>query len=72
MKRFLLFAFLMLLSKPSSAQSYRSTVNSGNDAYKQKQYDAAAKKYDEAAKKDPERMESYYNRGNVAYRNEDV
>ena len=54
------------------AQSYRSSVNDGNEAYRQQQYDAALKRYNQASKKDGERMESRFNSGNVHYRNGDV
>lgn len=54
------------------AQSYRASVNDGNEAYRQQQYDAALKRYNQASKKDGERMESRFNSGNVHYRNGDV
>lgn len=61
--------FLTTLS--ASSQSYRSTVNEGNDLYHQGQYDAAKKKYQSAATVAPERIESHFNSGNAEYRNDD-
>lgn len=59
-------------SAPLSAQSYRSTVNEGNELYRQQQYDNARQKYEAAGIGEPERPESFYNAGNAAYRSNDV
>ncbi len=53
---------------PAAAQSYRSTVNEGNEYYRQQDYDRAREKYEQAAADDPDRIESYFNAGNAAYR----
>lgn len=67
------FAVLLFFGAAAlHAQSYRSSVNDGNEAYRQQQYDAALKRYNQASKKDGERMESRFNSGNVHYRNGDV
>jgi tetratricopeptide (TPR) repeat protein len=67
-----ILAFSMLFSAYAPAQSYRSTVNDGNEYYGKKEYDKASELYDRAATANPERMESYFNRGNAAYRNNDI
>jgi tetratricopeptide (TPR) repeat protein len=62
---------LCLLAFPAAfglSQSYRSTVNSGNDSYKQKKYDDAGKAYDKAGAIDQKRIESRFNHGNALYR----
>ncbi len=67
------FAVLLFFGAAAlHAQSYRSSVNDGNEAYRQQHYDAALKRYNQASKKDGERMESRFNSGNVHYRNGDV
>ena len=61
-----------LCTAGASAQSYRSSVNEGNDHFENKEYKKAAELYDRAAVKNPDRIESYFNRGNAAYREDDV
>ena len=57
---------------PALAQSYRSTVNEGNERYEQEQYDQAKELYEQAAVTEPERAESHFNYGNAAYRTDDI
>lgn len=65
-------AILVVSCSGAVAQSYRSTVNDGNDDYHAKQYDRAREKYKKAAVGEPERPESFFNSGNAAYRTDDV
>jgi Ca-activated chloride channel homolog len=74
-RRTLPAVFLLLVACcvfDASGQSYRSTVNTGNDLYKQKNYTEAKKQYEAAATKRPEKRESHFNAGNTAYRTGDV
>lgn len=64
--------FACALTGTVSAQSYRGTVNEGNERYRAKEYDAAREQYEKAATADPERPESYFNAGNAAYRLDDI
>lgn len=70
----LIITTIVLLAAPAflAGQSYRGTVNEGNELYRQKKYDAAREKYERAAAADAERPESYFNSGNTAYRSDDV
>ncbi|MDT8325289.1 MAG: tetratricopeptide repeat protein [Bacteroidota bacterium] len=69
MKQMLMLAFLLCAASAQvSAQSYRSTVNEGNEYYRQQEYDRAREKYEQAAADEPDRIESYFNAGNAAYR----
>lgn len=70
MRRNMQFALclLTLLSAPLAAQSYRSSVNDGNELYHQKNYEGASQKYEAATVTEPERPESYFNSGNASYR----
>lgn len=67
------YTFLALFACAAAmyAQSYRSTVNNGNEKFRQQQLDEAKKDYSRAAAIEPERLESHFNLGNVAYRNSD-
>ncbi len=67
-----LAAVLLLSGTAAQAQSYRGTVNEGNDQYEQKQYDKARDSYRKAASVEPDRPESYFNAGNAAYRSDDI
>jgi len=58
----------LFLVQSGIGQSYRSTVNEGNDLYHQQQYDRAKSKYKTASSADPERLESEFNIGNTEYR----
>ncbi|MBR9975024.1 MAG: tetratricopeptide repeat protein [Bacteroidetes bacterium] len=60
--------FLLALPAALAAQSYRSTVNDGNEQYHEKKFDDALQKYEAAAVTEPERPESYFNSGNASYR----
>jgi Ca-activated chloride channel homolog len=53
-------------------QSYRATVNKGNEHYHSGEYDEARNSYTKAADTDPERPESFFNAGNAAYRSDDI
>jgi Ca-activated chloride channel homolog len=64
--------FCLAVAPSAMSQSYRSSVRDGNELYKQKQYEEAAKRYRDAATAKPERMESHFNLGNTAYRTDDV
>ena len=64
--------FIVACGAAASAQSYRGTVNDGNDLYHEKKYDRAREKYEQAAIAEPERPESFFNAGNAAYRSDDV
>jgi tetratricopeptide (TPR) repeat protein len=64
----MLALLLCIGSAHAAAQSYRSTVNEGNEYYRQQEYDRAREKYEQAAADDPDRIESYFNAGNAAYR----
>jgi Ca-activated chloride channel homolog len=70
----LILAAILLVAAPAflAGQSYRGTVNEGNELYRQKQYDAAREKYERAATVEAERPESYFNSGNTAYRSDDI
>ncbi len=70
-----LAVFMIFFAAPgffAHAQSYRGTVNDGNDLYHQKQYDKAREKYERAGIDEPERPESFFNAGNAAYRSDDI
>ena len=54
------------------AQSYRSSVNEGNELYREKKYPEARKKYEAATAAKPDRRESFFNAGNSAYRTDDI
>ncbi len=69
---FMLCAGVLLITSAVQSQSYRSTVNEGNEYYNQQQYDEAREKYEQAAVSEPERPESYFNQGNAAYRSDDI
>ncbi|MBN1447445.1 MAG: tetratricopeptide repeat protein [Bacteroidetes bacterium] len=56
----------------ATAQSYRSTVNEGNEYYREEEYDRARELYEQAAATEAERPESHFNIGNAAYRTEDI
>lgn len=60
--------FFLALPAALAAQSYRSTVNDGNEQYHEKKFDDALQKYEAAAVTEPERPESYFNSGNASYR----
>ncbi len=64
--------FIVACGAAASAQSYRGTVNDGNDLYHEKKYDRAREKYEQAAIAEPERPESFFNAGNAAYRSDDI
>ncbi len=61
-------AFVLAPAQHAVAQSYRSTVNDGNDLYRQKQYDLSKEQYRRAATLDTGRIESPFNLGNAEYR----
>ncbi|MFZ1730641.1 MAG: tetratricopeptide repeat protein [Bacteroidota bacterium] len=65
-------SLLFMYGFAAQAQSYRGTVNEGNDFYNAKKYDRAREKYEQAAVSEPERPESYFNAGNAAYRSDDI
>lgn len=60
--------FILALPAAMAAQSYRGSVNDGNELYEQKKFDEARQKYEAASVTDPERPESYFNSGNASYR----
>lgn len=69
MKSIMILAVLLCIGTAEvTAQSYRSTVNEGNEHYTQQEYDRAREKYEQAAANEPDRIESYFNAGNAAYR----
>ncbi|MBE0645062.1 MAG: tetratricopeptide repeat protein [Bacteroidetes bacterium] len=72
LRKMVITVALSILAAGAHAQSYRSTVNDGNDLYHNKQYDRAREKYEQAAIEEPERPESFFNAGNAAYRNNDI
>ena len=52
----------------SHAQQVDQTILKGNNLYKQKQYEPAAKAYDEALAKDPANRTARFNKANTTYR----
>lgn len=66
--RALCCALLVAAASGAQAQSYRSTVNDGNDLYRQKQYDLSKEQYRRAAPLDTGRIESSFNLGNAEFR----
>ena len=72
--RYGILVLFLMLSLPGflTAQSYRSRVNDANDAYNQQKYDLARDGYSKASNSDPERIESWFNNGNAAYRGDDI
>ncbi|MCB2204378.1 tetratricopeptide repeat protein [bacterium] len=70
--RILIVILLSMTAATLSAQSYRSTVNEGNEYYSQQEYDRAREKYEQASVEEPDRVESYFNNGNAAYRADDI
>jgi Ca-activated chloride channel family protein len=52
----------------SPAQQVDQTIQKGNELYKQKQYEPAAKAYDEALAKDPSSRPARFNKANTSYR----
>lgn len=66
--RALCCALLVAAAAGAQAQSYRSTVNDGNDLYRQKQFDLSKERYRRAATLDTGRIESPFNLGNAEFR----
>lgn len=63
---------LILSAASATAQSYRGLVNDANEAYRQQKYDAARDGYAKASREKPDRIESWFNSGNTAYRTDDI
>ena len=72
MKYIALLICLLIGAAEARAQSYRSDVNGGNEAYREKNFDDAGKRYSDAVSNDPLRVEGYFNLGNTAYRKDDA
>ncbi|MBR9978989.1 MAG: tetratricopeptide repeat protein [Bacteroidetes bacterium] len=74
MLRLLVLLMITPVFFPASAwgQSYRATVNKGNEFYHSGQYDEARNEYLQAGDTAPDRPESFFNAGNAAYRNDDI
>jgi tetratricopeptide (TPR) repeat protein len=63
-----LLVVLMCSSVASLAQNTKLLLRKANEAYRQKQYETAAKLYGEVLKADPNNATAKYNLGNIAYR----
>jgi Ca-activated chloride channel family protein len=61
-------AFMVLLFSTSSAQTVRSHVSSGNEAYEKSKYPDAETEYKKALQKDPTSREAQFNLGNAYYK----
>jgi Ca-activated chloride channel homolog len=67
-----IFVIAILFPGIIMAQSYRSLVEDGNDAYEEKNYDNAEARYKEGIREKPDRIEGHFNLGNAAYRRNDI
>ncbi|MDH7514535.1 MAG: tetratricopeptide repeat protein [Bacteroidota bacterium] len=65
------FFMLVSIASQAAAQSYRTTITTGNDRYHEERYEEAARAYERAIHEEPKRPEAYFNRGNTAYRKND-
>ncbi|MDP4263458.1 MAG: tetratricopeptide repeat protein [Bacteroidota bacterium] len=66
--RLLIVSCSCLFSLVVHAQPATQAIQRGNDLYKLKEYEPAAKAYDEALAKDPSNVVAKFNRANTAYR----
>lgn len=64
----ILSAYTLFFCLGSHAQQVDQTIQKGNNLYKQKQYEPAAKAYDEALAKDPSNRTARFNKANTSYR----
>jgi Ca-activated chloride channel homolog len=65
---FLILTCCLFFSLLVNAQPVVQAIQRGNDLYKLKEYEPAAKAYDEALTKDPSNLTAKFNRANTAYR----
>jgi Ca-activated chloride channel family protein len=61
---------IITLSAPAFAQNEKVIIKEGNDAYKKKDYPAAADQYNRVLQKNPGNTTAQYNLGNALYKSE--
>lgn len=65
-----IIVFCLLLSCEAKAESARSLIEAGNQAFEQNKYDLSLEKYDKAAEEAPDSAIVLFNKGDALYRQE--
>lgn len=63
-------AIVLLSTLSAGAQSEKTIIKQGNEAYAKKDYPAAATEYNKVLQKNPENVTAQYNLGNALYKSE--